>query len=77
MWMADCGCDARSRHPPVMRTPHVVLYTRSGCHLCEAVEATICRVRASMHFELEIHDVDDNPKDEQTYGSYVPVVVVI
>ena len=52
--------------------PHVVLYSRKGCHLCD-VAADLLR-RHGLEFELI--DVDADPELRQRYNECVPVVVI-
>jgi glutaredoxin len=54
----------------------VVLYTRVGCHLCEEAERTLRREQAATPFELELVDVDRDPRLVRRYGVRVPVVAV-
>jgi glutaredoxin len=54
----------------------LVLYTRRGCHLCEAA---LERLRAELgHFDfaLDVIDVDSNEELANQYGECVPVVTV-
>ena len=53
--------------------PHqVLLFTRSGCHLCEEAEALLVRHGLS---PLKI-DVDADPQLREKYDTCVPVVVI-
>ena len=36
----------------------VVLYTRSGCHLCDLAESALLEFKAQYCFRLEIVDID-------------------
>ena len=54
----------------------VTLYTKPGCHLCEAVEQAIGEVRRRRPFELEVRDILDDEGDFQKYRYEVPVVLV-
>ena len=52
-----------------------VVYSRRGCHLCEEMLEQLeplCRGRAT----LMVRDVDTSPEWTDTYGLYVPVLVV-
>jgi glutaredoxin len=50
----------------------LLLYTRRGCHLCEAVEELlVCQTPAA-----RIVDVAGDPALEAEYGLRVPVVVI-
>ena len=54
----------------------VTLYTKPGCHLCEAVEQVIARVRKTKPFELEVRNILDDADDFVKYQYEVPVVFV-
>lgn len=63
--------------------PHLRLYSRSYCHLCDdllhALEALRDELRAlhTLHadFSIEVVDVDSNPKWVERYDELVPVLV--
>src|SRR5436190_23431380 len=54
----------------------VTLYTKPGCHLCEAVEQVIARVRKTNPFELDVRNILDDADDFVKYQYEVPVVLV-
>ena len=54
----------------------VTLYTRVGCHLCEAAAAVLAAERERSWFALEVVDVDRDPELAGRYGVRVPVVAV-
>jgi hypothetical protein len=54
----------------------VTLYTKPGCHLCEAVEQVIRQVRRRKVFELVLRNILDNPGDFERYALEIPVVTV-
>ncbi|MCA1817050.1 MAG: glutaredoxin family protein [Acidobacteria bacterium] len=54
----------------------VVIYTRPGCHLCDAAKAQIARARCDELFTLEEVDVDSDPGLARRYGHDVPVVTI-
>ena len=54
----------------------VTLYTKPGCHLCEAVEQVIARVRRDIPFDFVKRNILDNPDDLTTYGELIPVVTI-
>jgi glutaredoxin len=58
------------------RKPHVILYGRQGCHLCEEMRAVIERVGQRVALELEEIDVDAQPALRARYDTEVPVVAV-
>jgi len=54
----------------------VTLYTRAGCHLCEAAEAVLRAEQAATPFALHAVDVDSSPELARRFGVRVPVVAV-
>lgn len=52
--------------------PQIVLYSRQGCHLCDAAAAALKR----HGLEFEVVDVDADPELRQRYDACVPVVVI-
>lgn len=59
-----------------METPHVVLYSRPGCHLCDEVRQVIVAVRERVAFDLEEIDIDGSDELTREYGIRIPVVAV-
>lgn len=55
-----------------MGEPHVRLYTRKGCHLCEVAEAVLLR----HGLRPERVDVDQQPALLPEFGDWVPVVEI-
>jgi hypothetical protein len=57
-----------------MPPPHLLLYSRQGCCLCEGLEQ---RLRALPGVTgLEVIDVDRDPGLQQRYGLEVPVLLI-
>ena len=54
--------------------PHVVVYTRQGCGLCEAAERQVAA--ESRGADVELVDVDTDPELQRRYHVRVPVVAV-
>jgi glutaredoxin len=54
----------------------VTLYTRAGCHLCEAAEEWIRQAHAQAGFALEVLDIDEDEALRERYHESVPVVAV-
>jgi len=50
----------------------VVLYTRRGCHLCEAAEDTL----AATGLDVQLVDIDQDAGLAAAYGVRIPVVEV-
>lgn len=58
----------------------VILYTRSGCHLCDEVKATLARLekRGGLPFtwrEVDI-DADSDPDLQKKFNEEIPVVFI-
>lgn len=56
------------------RRPHVVVYTRRGCGLCEAAEESVAA--EARRADVQLVDVDTDPDLQRRYHVRVPVVVV-
>jgi glutaredoxin len=56
--------------------PHVTLYTKPGCHLCEAVEQVIAEAAKVRGFDFVVRNILDTPEDHERYRNAVPVVCV-
>jgi glutaredoxin len=54
----------------------VVLYSRSGCHLCDQARDLIVLVRARQPFAFEEVDIETNDDLLRDYGIRIPVVTV-
>ena len=54
----------------------ITLYTKPGCHLCEAVEQTIAAVARKRPLELVARNILDDPGDLEKYRYEIPVVLV-
>jgi glutaredoxin len=58
------------------RSPSVVLYKASGCHLCERAEAQLAVLRAELGFEFEQIEIDGDAELEARYRELIPVVEI-
>ena len=63
----------RPRPRPDLR---LVLYTRAGCHLCDAAWEALQDARRRYRFALDAVDVDTSPELVAAHGNWVPVVTV-
>lgn len=54
----------------------VVVYSREGCHLCEAAEATVAEVCADVDASWARVDVDADPELVRRFSDMVPVTFV-
>jgi glutaredoxin len=55
---------------------HVVLFARSGCHLCDVARATLEAVRSRHPFVLQEVDIETDDALVREYGMRIPVVAV-
>ena len=58
------------------RPPHVVLYTRPGCHLCEEAERRITAARCRDLYTYEKVNIDQDPDLTRRYGWEIPVITI-
>jgi len=58
------------------RPPHVIQYTRHGCHSCDEAWTLLERYQRRYGFRLEAVDVDGDPALAALHGNWVPVVTV-
>ncbi len=54
----------------------VILYTRSGCCLCERVLPLLHQAQQRFQFRLREVDLAHEPDLEAEYGEQIPVVVI-
>ena len=58
----------------------VLLYSRSGCHLCEVALETLEKLQNELKdqqpFEIEVVLIDGQPELEEKYGEEIPVTVI-
>ena len=54
----------------------VILYTRTGCHLCEEAERVLREEQPAAGFALELVDIDRDPELARRYGVRVPVLAL-
>lgn len=54
--------------------PTLVLYQRSGCHLCEDMLRELEQLRSERAVSLTLVDVDTRPELRSRYGDRVPVL---
>jgi glutaredoxin len=58
------------------RSPRVVLYHATGCHLCERAQTILDELRTELDFELEEVAIDGDPELEARYREWLPVVEI-
>ncbi len=58
----------------------VLLYSRSGCHLCDVALETLEKLQNELQnehpFEIEVALIDGKPELEAEHGEHVPVTVI-
>jgi glutaredoxin len=57
-------------------TARITLYSRPGCHLCDAARAVIERVCADLGEEYAEVSIDDDPQLRERFGEEIPVTFV-
>jgi glutaredoxin len=59
-----------------MSKPHVIIYSRPGCHLCDEAKAAIMNAGCNDQFVLEEINIES---DEELLGKYrydIPVITI-
>jgi glutaredoxin len=56
--------------------PHVVIYTRPDCHLCDEAKTEILNAGCSDHFSLEQVDIESDDNLLRKYQYDIPVVLI-
>ena len=56
--------------------PHVIIYSRPGCHLCEEAKAAIENAGCSDQFTLEEINIESDNELLRKYKHDIPVVVI-
>jgi glutaredoxin len=57
-------------------TPRVIVYTAQGCHLCERALEVVRAVQSEIDFQLELVDIEGDPRLEARYREHIPVVEI-
>jgi Glutaredoxin-like domain (DUF836) len=55
---------------------HLILYSKIGCHLCEALAAKL-RSLTTPVFQLEIREITDDPDWLEAFQYEVPVLFLV
>ena len=56
--------------------PHVIFYTRPGCHLCQEAKLEIAAADCADAYTFQEVNVDTDPDLQRRYGWDIPVVVL-
>jgi len=59
-----------------MSKPHVVIYSRPGCHLCDDAKAAILSAGCSDQFVLEEIDIESDEELLTKYKYDIPVIAI-
>lgn len=59
-----------------MTKPHVIVYSRPGCHLCAIAKSVITLAGCSEQFTLEEINIESDPELLTKYQYDIPVVTV-
>lgn len=54
----------------------VTIYSRPDCHLCHEAEAAIRRSPCHQEIEIELVNIDEDPRLQQRYKHDIPVVFI-
>ena len=56
--------------------PHLTLYSKPGCHLCDDMKAVIDRVARRLPLSLEVVDISSDPDLLARYELEIPVLLI-
>ena len=59
-----------------MTKPHVIVYSRPGCHLCDEARAAIMSAGCSDRFTFEEINIESDPELLRKYKYDIPVVMI-
>ncbi len=59
-----------------MPEPEVIVYSRKGCHLCEAVKQSLESLSRRASFTWREVDIDSDEELRREYNDEVPVVFI-
>lgn len=54
----------------------VIIYSRPGCHLCHDAEAAIRQSSCQQEIEVQVVNIDDDPRLQERYAFDIPVVFI-
>jgi len=60
----------------VSRPIHVILLTRTGCHLCDQMKAVLDRAMRGLPLEVTEVDISKDPSLEERHGMDIPVLFI-
>lgn len=56
--------------------PHVIFYTKPGCHLCDEARREIERAGCTGQFTFAEVNILSNPELQRRYGTEIPVILI-
>ena len=59
-----------------MSKPHVVIYSRPGCHLCDEAKASISSAGCNDQFVLEEINIESDEELLRKYKYDIPVIAI-
>jgi glutaredoxin len=59
-----------------MSKPHVIVYSRPGCHLCDEAKAVMLNAGCSDQFVLEEINIESDEELLRKYKYEIPVVAI-
>lgn len=59
-----------------MSKPHVIIYSRPGCHLCDEAKAAILRAGCDDQFTLEEVNIESDNELLRKYQYDIPVIAI-
>ena len=59
-----------------MSKPHVIVYSRPGCHLCDEAKAVIQNAGCSDNFTLEEINIESDDELLRKYKYDIPVITI-
>jgi len=59
-----------------MSKPHVIIYSRPGCHLCDEAKAVIMSAGCSDRFTLEEVNIESDDELLRKYKYDIPVIAI-
>lgn len=61
--------------PGVVESPHLSLYSRHGCHLCDEMADALASLKQEVAFHVTVLDIDADPVLADRFNDLVPVLM--
>jgi glutaredoxin len=59
-----------------LHKPHVIVYSRPGCHLCDEAKSAIENSNCSEHYTLEEVNIESDDELLKKYKYDIPVITI-